>query len=55
MSPMSPFVVAYQKIFYFREWPESTVWLMAGTYAAGAFIIGTTLVLAFEDRFAEQL
>jgi ABC-type polysaccharide/polyol phosphate export permease len=55
MSPMSPFVVAYQKIFYFREWPESTVWLMAGIYAAGAFIIGTTLVLAFEDRFAEQL
>jgi ABC-type polysaccharide/polyol phosphate export permease len=55
MSPMSPFVVAYQKIFYFREWPEPTVWLMAGTYAAGAFIIGTTLVLAFEDRFAEQL
>jgi lipopolysaccharide transport system permease protein len=55
LSPMSPFVVAYQKIFYFRQWPESTVWLMAGTYAAGAFIIGTTLVLAFEDRFAEQL
>ncbi|MEO8260262.1 MAG: ABC transporter permease [Acidobacteriota bacterium] len=55
MSPMSPFVVAYQKIFYFSQWPEPTVWLMAGTYAAGAFIIGTTLVLAFQDRFAEQL
>jgi ABC-type polysaccharide/polyol phosphate export permease len=55
MSPMSPFVVAYQKIFYFQQWPEPTVWLMAGTYAAGAFIIGTTLVLAFEDQFAEQL
>jgi len=55
MSPMSPFVVAYQKIFYFRQWPEPTVWLMAATYAAGAFIIGTTLVLAFEDRLTEQL
>jgi lipopolysaccharide transport system permease protein len=55
MSPMSPFVVAYQKIFFSRQWPEPTVWLMAGTYAVGAFIIGTTLVLAFEDRFAEQL
>jgi ABC-2 type transport system permease protein len=55
MSPVSPFVVAYQKIFYFRQWPEPTVWLVAATYAAGAFIIGTTLVLAFEDRFAEQL
>jgi len=28
---------------------------VAGTYAAGAFIIGATLVLAFQDRFAEQL
>jgi ABC-2 type transport system permease protein len=55
ISPMSPFVVAYQNIFYFRQWPEPTVWLVAGTYAAGAFILGTTLVLAFEDRFAEQL
>jgi ABC-type polysaccharide/polyol phosphate export permease len=55
MSPMSPFVVAYQRIFFARQWPEPTVWLMAATYAAGAFVIGTTLVLAFEDRFAEQL
>jgi lipopolysaccharide transport system permease protein len=55
MSPMSPFVVAYQTIFYYRQWPEPTVWLVASTYAAGAFIVGTTLVLAFEDRFAEQL
>jgi lipopolysaccharide transport system permease protein len=55
MSPMSPFVVAYQRLFYYREWPEPTLWLVAGTYAAGAFIIGATLVLAFQDRFAEQL
>ena len=55
ISPMSPFVVAYQKIFYFRQWPEPTVWLVAVTYAVGAFIIGTSLVLAFEDRFTEQL
>jgi ABC-2 type transport system permease protein len=55
MSPMSPFVVAYQRLFYYRQWPEPTLWLVAGTYAAGAFIIGATLVLAFQDRFAEQL
>ena len=24
LSPMSPFVVAYQKMFFFREWPEAT-------------------------------
>ena len=29
LSPMSPFVVAYQKLFFFREWPEATVWLVA--------------------------
>ena len=55
LSPMSPFVVAYQKLFFFREWPEPTVWLVAATYAVGAFVVGTALVLAFEDRFAEQL
>ena len=55
LSPMSPFVVAYQKIFYFREVPEPTVWLVATTYAVGAFVVGLALVLAFEDHFTEQL
>ena len=40
LSPMSPFVVAYQKLFFFREWPEPTVWLVAATYAVGAFVVG---------------
>ena len=55
LSPMSPFVVAYQKLFFFREWPEATIWLVAVTYAVGAFVAGVALVLAFEDRFTEQL
>jgi ABC-type polysaccharide/polyol phosphate export permease len=55
LSPVSPFVVAYQKLFYYREWPEPTLWLVAVTYALGSFILGATLILAFEDRFAEQL
>jgi lipopolysaccharide transport system permease protein len=55
LSPMSPFVVAYQKLFFYREWPEPTLWLIAITYAAGAFVAGITLALAFEDRFTEQL
>jgi ABC-2 type transport system permease protein len=55
LSPMSPFVVAYQKLFYFREWPEPTLWMVAGTYAIGTFLVGMALVLAFEDRFTEQL
>ena len=31
---MSPFVVAYQQMFFYREWPDATVWLIASTYAA---------------------
>ena len=55
LSPLSPFVVAYQKLFFFREWPDATVWLLATTYAVGAFVIGGALLLAFEDRFTEQV
>jgi len=55
LSPMSPFVVAYQKLFFFREWPDATLWLVAITYAVGAFVVGIALVLAFEDSFTEQL
>lgn len=55
LSPVSPFVVAYHKLFFYREWPEATVWLVASTYALGAFVVGTALILAFEDRFTEQL
>ena len=52
---MSSFVVTYQKLFYFREWPEPTLWLIAATYAVGAFTVGAMLMLTFGDRFTEQL
>jgi ABC-2 type transport system permease protein len=55
LSPLSPFVVAYQKMFFYREWPEASVWLVAGTYAFGMFVVGAMMLLAFEDRFTEQL
>jgi ABC-type polysaccharide/polyol phosphate export permease len=55
MSPMSPFVVAYQQIFYFRVWPDGAIWLMATAHAAGAFVIGGLLFLSFEPRFTEQV
>ena len=55
LSPVSPFIVAYQDMFYYRAWPEPTVWLVATANAVGAFVIGTLLFLAFEDRLAEQL
>jgi hypothetical protein len=31
------------------------VWLVAGAYALGAFVLGASLFLAFEDGFTEQL
>jgi homopolymeric O-antigen transport system permease protein len=55
MSPMSPFIVAYQRMFYYRQWPDSTLWIVAITYAVGAFVTGAVVIMAFEDRFAEQL
>jgi ABC-2 type transport system permease protein len=55
MSPMSPFVVAYQSIFFVREWPSANVWLMVVTYALGLFVVGATSMLLFEDRFTEHV
>jgi lipopolysaccharide transport system permease protein len=55
LSPMSSFIVAYQKLFFYRELPELRVWVVAGLYATGAFVIGAMLILAFEDRFTEQV
>ena len=55
ISPMSPFVVAYQQMFYYREWPSAAVWLVAVSHAVGAFVAGALLFLAFEPQFTEQL
>ena len=55
LSPVSSFVVAYQQLFFYREWPDATVWLVASAEALGAFVIGALLFLAFEDGFTEQL
>jgi ABC-2 type transport system permease protein len=55
LSPVSPFIVAYHQLFYYREWPEAAVWLMAAAHATGAFLIGALLFVATEDRFTEQV
>jgi ABC-type polysaccharide/polyol phosphate export permease len=55
LSPVSPFIVAYQQLFFYREWPDPSVWLAATAHAVGAFVVGSLLFLAFEDRFTEQL
>lgn len=55
LSPMSSYVQAYQEMFYYREWPDFSVWLVATTYALGAFIVGTAVFLAFESQLGEQV
>ena len=55
LGPMSPFVVAYQQLFFYRVWPEHAVWLAALAHAGGAFVVGAMLFLAFEDRLTEQI
>jgi lipopolysaccharide transport system permease protein len=55
LSPMSPYISAYQKIFFYREWPELSIWLLATIYAGAAFILGAAIMLANEDEFSEQI
>lgn len=53
LGPMTPFIRAYQDIFYYGVVPELAIWVVAGVYAAGMFICGLSVFLAFEDRFTE--
>jgi len=55
LSPMSPFVVAYQAVFYDRQWPEASIWTIAVFYALGSFITGTLFFIALDDKLTEQL
>jgi ABC-type polysaccharide/polyol phosphate export permease len=52
---MASFVRAYQDIFYYQAWPDVSIWLVATAYAAGAFVCGLSVFVAYEDRFAEQV
>lgn len=53
LSPLSPFVMAYQQIFYYHQWPDPSVWVVAVLYAAAAAAVGLRLFVTYEDRFAE--
>ena len=55
LSPLSPFIVAYQQIFYYRQWPELTLWVVGLAYALGTFLVGSWLFLSLEDQLAEQI
>jgi lipopolysaccharide transport system permease protein len=53
LSPMSPFVVAYQRVFYYGIWPGTQVMVVALVYALGALAIGTAVFLRSDRRFSE--
>ncbi len=55
LSPMSPYISAYQDIFYHRQWPEATTWFTAVGYAVVALMLGLWLIVRHEDSFAERI
>jgi lipopolysaccharide transport system permease protein len=55
VSPMSPFVVAYQRIFYDGLWPEPILWAGALVYGLGVFAAGALWFLSMEIRLGEQV
>jgi lipopolysaccharide transport system permease protein len=54
-SPMSPFILAYQRIFYDGGWPDLSTWILAVSYGLGAFVLGALWFRSREDRLGEQL
>jgi lipopolysaccharide transport system permease protein len=53
LSPMSPFVVAYQRVLYYGTWPGAQATVVAIVYALGALAIGTAFFLHSDRRFSE--
>lgn len=55
MSPMSAYITAYHQIFYYREWPDAFVWLVAVAYTVVAFVAGVMVFMKYEDQITEYL
>ena len=55
MSPMSPYILAYQQLFFYRQLPDATVWFLAMTYALIALVAGAATFVSSQDRLAEQI
>jgi ABC-type polysaccharide/polyol phosphate export permease len=53
LSPMSSFIVAYQRILYYGVWPGLDVTLVALVYAIAALAVGTAFFLRSDRRFSE--
>jgi lipopolysaccharide transport system permease protein len=54
-SPLSSYVLAYQQIFYYREWPGVAVTVIAIVYAVVSLSVGVALFSHYEREFSEQV
>ena len=54
-SPMSAFVVAYQRIFYYGTWPAPSEWLAAACWGIGTFVLGAGWFSSLETSLADHL
>ena len=54
-SPLSSYVLAYQRIFYYGAWPGMAVTVIAVSYAVVALSAGVALFSRYEREFSEQL
>jgi lipopolysaccharide transport system permease protein len=55
LSPMAPFIRAYQDIFHYQVWPDWSVCLLATAYGIGMFVAGLSVFVTYEDMLAEQV
>jgi ABC-type polysaccharide/polyol phosphate export permease len=55
LSPMSPFVLAYQQVFYYGRLPDPEVCLVGVLYATVAFFGGLALFSRVQHEFVEQI
>jgi ABC-2 type transport system permease protein len=55
LSPMSPFVLAYQQIGYYGRVPDTEVCIVAAVYAAVAFFGGFFLFTRVQHEFVEHV
>jgi ABC-type polysaccharide/polyol phosphate export permease len=55
LSPMSPFIVAYQQMFHAQRVPELILWVVGASYALTTFIVGASVFLSCEDQLGELI
>jgi lipopolysaccharide transport system permease protein len=55
LSPMSSFIVAYQRIFYEGVWPGVNILTVCGVYAVVMLVGGALWFVSVEERLVERL